>query len=882
MSENIDINIAVIKEEVSINAANHLIQVNINTAPISIINPQNYDLSQFTNTSPNPFVQQSTLGGYVPSSRIININGVAQDLSSDRAWTIATNLLVGTTPISSGTVGRVLFEGTGNVLQQSSSLFWDNTNELLQLTTSNTASALRGLSVSQFGNFIGGAPIRFDKARGTTSTPLDVNALDLVGAFTFNARVGGTYTQDRALFGANMATSTGIGVFIMGGTSNASFNPGIYVHPSNNVTIGSNQSIISGITDAGYKLDVNGTFRASDSLIASSSGGGAYKLTVQQTGVGNGNTFRVIQLGYTMLDVNASGVNFMPFPSASGTVGITNWTSTGGSGLTFFTKNSEFTPQGGAQAIPLIKFPNPSAPIVMGATATVDLRAYLTVSGGFSATSGLAAGQQILSTLTANASNDVLVGLDINPSFTVNTALVNTITSLRINTNYNPGSWSGNNNQYGIDISPTFRDSNVAIGLKLNPNFINISNNGAWAISVENTGYGAIRQTSSATPNIFTGVTTIGNNVVGHSSFHLNVAGSGIKVGTPNTTGQHLIITHSEGGATLTSIRNQFTAAGAQMLIDVGGQGNLRLFGTGNVTINSATDAGFKLDVNGTARVQTSLEIAGTTGLTLGGGVSTLAYAGSVLNIGNSASWTDVRLFAGGVQKFSQTSSLTTIANTTINLSTTTVQLAGVNALTYSGTDIRIGSVAAGFNSLSMYVAGSERARIASTGNLLINTTTDAGFRLDVNGTARVSGNLTVASGSNFVLAGSANAFVSPSFALWGGGTGVINVSNGGYGVLSRLNFGANASTSIPALAINTNELIVRDANNGVATSFGVGVSSTMNASAKMQIDATDRGFLPPRMTTTQRNAIASPAAGLMVYDTTLNAMFYFNGTIWI
>ena len=40
-------------------------------------------------------------------------------------------LTVGTTAIASGTVGRVLFEGTGNVLQEDSALFWDNTNKRL-------------------------------------------------------------------------------------------------------------------------------------------------------------------------------------------------------------------------------------------------------------------------------------------------------------------------------------------------------------------------------------------------------------------------------------------------------------------------------------------------------------------------------------------------------------------------------------------------------------------------------------------------------------------------------------------------------------------------------------------------------------------------------
>jgi len=40
-------------------------------------------------------------------------------------------LEIGTTPISSGTIGRILFEGSGNVLQEDSNLFWDNTNKRL-------------------------------------------------------------------------------------------------------------------------------------------------------------------------------------------------------------------------------------------------------------------------------------------------------------------------------------------------------------------------------------------------------------------------------------------------------------------------------------------------------------------------------------------------------------------------------------------------------------------------------------------------------------------------------------------------------------------------------------------------------------------------------
>ena len=40
-------------------------------------------------------------------------------------------IAVGTTAVTSGTVGRVFFQGTGDVVQQSSSLFWDNTNSRL-------------------------------------------------------------------------------------------------------------------------------------------------------------------------------------------------------------------------------------------------------------------------------------------------------------------------------------------------------------------------------------------------------------------------------------------------------------------------------------------------------------------------------------------------------------------------------------------------------------------------------------------------------------------------------------------------------------------------------------------------------------------------------
>lgn len=66
---------------------------------------------------------------------------------------------------------------------------------------------------------------------------------------------------------------------------------------------------------------------------------------------------------------------------------------------------------------------------------------------------------------------------------------------------------------------------------------------------------------------------------------------------------------------------------------------------------------------------------------------------------------------------------------------------------------------------------------------------------------------------------------------------------------------------------------------NSLGVLIGTGFVPT---SAMLSVTSTTQGFLPPRMTTAQKNAIASPAAGLMVYDTTLNQMSYYNGTAWV
>lgn len=63
-----------------------------------------------------------------------------------------------------------------------------------------------------------------------------------------------------------------------------------------------------------------------------------------------------------------------------------------------------------------------------------------------------------------------------------------------------------------------------------------------------------------------------------------------------------------------------------------------------------------------------------------------------------------------------------------------------------------------------------------------------------------------------------------------------------------------------------------------------VGINNSSDApdnSAMLDVKSSDKGFLTPRMTSAEREAISTPATGLLVYDTDENAFFFYNGTAW-
>jgi len=188
-----------------------------------------------------------------------------------------------------------------------------------------------------------------------------------------------------------------------------------------------------------------------------------------------------------------------------------------------------------------------------------------------------------------------------------------------------------------------------------------------------------------------------------------------------------------------------------------------------------------------------------------------------------------------------------------------------------------------------------QMALFPSTGNVGINTTTDAGFKLDVNGTARVSGNTVVTTwlgvGGVTTPTGSGEKFNVQGAQVISGASGAGNFLL--YQISGASRFIVGSEASIGGTANNYinyvygNNSYITYTNNVARLSVTGGGNVLINtttdvASSKLTIESTTQGFLPPRMTTTQKNAIATPATGLMVYDTTLNLMALYNGTTWI
>jgi hypothetical protein len=345
----------------------------------------------------------------------------------------------------------------------------------------------------------------------------------------------------------------------------------------------------------------------------------------------------------------------------------------------------------------------------------------------------------------------------------------------------------------------------------------------------------------------------------------------------------------------------------------------MRITSSGEVLVNTVTDAGdYKLQVSGNAYVT---------------GTTVLAATGGNVGIGDASPKQRLDVFGagGGGGKIALTNVNTTNYNELIFYENTTVK----------ATIFQNGSAQSNFggnNSLNIYQASNapitfytngsnQRGQFSGDGELLLNTTTDAGdYKLQVSGNAYVTGSATIGStiiANNTPFITGSNIYASNSMAigtntsnfvefytnntsrmviLSGGNVGIgtaspahkFVVSNAGsegvefvmgsssnQNIIQSYNRGTSVYSNLVTRAAIYNFQIGTDNAMYIDASRNVGIGTTSPTStAILDVTSTTKGFLPPRMTTTQRDAISSPAAGLVIYNTTTSKLQVYT-TAW-
>ena len=74
--------------------------------------------------------------------------------------------------------------------------------------------------------------------------------------------------------------------------------------------------------------------------------------------------------------------------------------------------------------------------------------------------------------------------------------------------------------------------------------------------------------------------------------------------------------------------------------------------------------------------------------------------------------------------------------------------------------------------------------------------------------------------------------------------------------------------------------IVALNVSKGYTQNVGIGTLSP-HASARLEVASTNSGILIPRMNSSQRTGIATPAQGLLIYDTDTNTFWFYNAIAW-
>jgi hypothetical protein len=214
-------------------------------------------------------------------------------------------LTVGTTAIASGTVGRVLFEGTGNVLQEDAKLFWDNTNKKLGIGATPDTSTV--LDVRSAGTLATDLAFRVRNSANTAN----LYQAQGDGQHWFNPFQTSESVNDVIIGGSNLASSkgglriaTGNGALTLIGRSNAQ-----------------NPSIISGNGNFAFETVANGTFAYAQFNVSVAQASNSY-ITILASNTNQNSGIRLSAGGNKGLFLGVVGTDFLNINTTSGSVNI--------------------------------------------------------------------------------------------------------------------------------------------------------------------------------------------------------------------------------------------------------------------------------------------------------------------------------------------------------------------------------------------------------------------------------------------------------------------------------------------------------------------------------------------------------------------------------
>lgn len=303
-------------------------------------------------------------------------------------------------------------------------------------------------------------------------------------------------------------------------------------------------------------------------------------------------------------------------------------------------------------------------------------------------------------------------------------------------------------------------------------------------------------------------------------------------------------------GASVTS-----TASGDNVTVNIGAAGT-GVFDAGTALLPSITTTG---DLNTGVYFPAADSVGITTGGTQRGAFSStgLAVTGAIsatnatIDGGAGSSLTIFRLGAAQSGNLISMRDATGTELLSVNASITT--------LTTPSISIRSGSI---LNYLGTgYIRGA--------GNLKIHDNHSGNIEMAVGGGVVLIGSATPVSGAKLEVTGTLSTTGVSTFAA-------------GTVALPSITTSGDTNTGVYFPAADTIAFTEGGAEAmRIDSSGNVGIGATANASAILDAQSTTKGVRMPNMTTTQKNAIATPAAGLMVFDTTLSKLCVYSGAAW-